>query len=1600
MNKLLLNFLLFLSFALSGFSQEKITYEEAFPKLEFQYPVEIQNANDGTNRLFVVEQQGSIKVFDNSADTERASVFLNIEDIVSFSSGQEIGLLGLAFHPNYSSNGYFYIYHTQQSSVPGVGVEIVLARYTVDATNPNRADKNSRLEIFSFDKNQNNSNHNGGKIAFGPDGYLYISVGDGGGGGDPMGNAQNLDNIFGSILRIDVDLDNSNPLENNPDLPNGNYEIPNDNPRVGKTGLDELYSWGIRNTWKFSFDGDMLLGADVGQNGFEEINHIVNGGNYGWSRLEGNVIYKPSTALASKEDLKPIFQYDHSLGDRSVTGGYVYNGTSENSLIKGKYIYADYVTGRVWALDVSKGLDNVANTLLFRTNGEYVSSFGLDENGEMYFSSYGTSAKIFKISGGDEPVDNGPSDMNGIGFWRAINESTNGVINCIYENEDDIYVGGAFTRIGESTSSNIGIYNKKTGWKSTLGSVNGEVKTIVMNANKELIIGGAFSSVNGVAANNIALWNGNTWSALGSGTSGAVAKIAVDSESKIYVGGAFVNAGGVTVNNIAIWDNGWQALRTSGSLVAGLNNEVREIVIDDNDLVYVGGNFDTAGTENTPRIAIWNGKEWATLANGTSGFVEAMALNDSFVYVGGNFNLASGETVNRIARWNLSTSKWETLGNGLSGSVNAIVLNNEEVFVAGNFVFASNEKSETIIVNNIAKWSELGGWQPLGEELQVGTDGVINSINYSKEDGDLYVAGNFSKVGDVISNFFATWSMDYRCPANSVVQEYQIDGVWGSGKDVLELDEGTKLILSILPNTETFTITLPDGDVVKMDYTIDGLTLNDEGIYTFNTEQGCEATLELKVIEKIVCDVESIQPEFKIGDGPWFAANEDTLPIAQGEELWLRLNNTDQAYTITTPQGNVVEQELNIVSISSTDLGEYVFAIAEDCTKSLVVEFCDNVTIEPQFKIGEGAWVKNELSTVVDEGSTVSIGLPEEDNSFYTITTPSGLVTTGVLVMDSVVIADEGDYTLTMRSGCSRIFTLNIIAATVEECINELRNLNSALPLPNGSYYDEYLLVENDEIDANGSDCSLRIATLTDGRLWERYILTMDLESLGIKAGDFIRFSLDGKSDGGNARLEVAQDNKPNNWLLGHTFDNEWSTYSKIIEVPNDIETLDIWLYSNYATLTKGAALFDNLLVEKVEDIEQPDNICDAPLSKLNEDLVIEEEKLTAGLDISQGVKIDELGEDCVLEITNEDENQPWARYTISINLEANNFKAGDVLDVLVDGISLNGNARIEIAQDNLPNNWLLGHTFSEEWSRYEQEIIIPENIATLDIWLFSNYANATTGTAMFHNLTIQKQELNPVPEPECNDTLVNLNDEITLINGRLDAGLDTAGSIVESNLDLGCIFEITNEDQNQPWARYSITIDLEANGIVIGDVVEFSIDGKTIEGNARIEVAQNNKPNAWQLGHNFTDEWTTYTGRMTILPLVRTLDIWLFSNYAQGNETGRVQFTNLTVRKVEDDILLPFKTTLGVDNKVDIPIRVYPNPTTSWVSIDASRYDGQELVVNLISPNNVILDSKSFTKVSNGNIDVDLSQYQPGVYLISIMEGNGNVHVEKVIKN
>jgi len=360
-------------------------FEVAFPNLTFSSALDLQNAGDGTNRLFAVERSGIIKVFPNQSSVSATKTFLNITDRVT--SGGETGLLGLAFHPNYETNGYFYVNYTAPSPLRSV-----ISRFKVSTTNPDSADKNSELILLTY--NQPYSNHNGGCVAFGPDGNLYIAAGDGGSGGDPQNNAQNITNLLGKIIRINV---------NNPQPPL-NYGIPVDNPFVDSTNVNirkEIYAWGLRNTWRFSFDPvtGWLWAGDVGQGDWEEVDIIQNGKNYGWRCYEGNHPYNLSGCNGNYET--PVWEYPHSsIGGYSITGGYVYRGQNVPEL-QGKYIYGDYVSTRVWALEYD-GITPTVNTQITQAPGS-ITSFGIDENNELYLVSF--NGKIYKFIPSVVPVE-------------------------------------------------------------------------------------------------------------------------------------------------------------------------------------------------------------------------------------------------------------------------------------------------------------------------------------------------------------------------------------------------------------------------------------------------------------------------------------------------------------------------------------------------------------------------------------------------------------------------------------------------------------------------------------------------------------------------------------------------------------------------------------------------------------------------------------------------------------------------------------------------------------------------------------------------------------------------------------------------------------------------------------------------------------------------------------------------------------------------------------------------------------------------------------------------------------------------------------------
>jgi len=362
------------------------TYEvvDTFSALTFNDGVDIQSAGD--SRLFVVEQAGRIIVFDKN-DPDTSYVFLDISSIVT--SGSELGLLGLAFHPDYSTNGWFYVYYTTGSGPYTARV----ARYSVTG-DPNVADPASEDILLNIGERA--SNHNGGGLAFGGDGYLYVCVGDEGGGGDVYENAQNLTTLQGSVLRLDVDLAVDAPPY---------YEIPVDNPFAGNGNgwAEEIYAYGLRNPWRISYDAvsDRVWVGDVGQGQWEEVDVIVNGGNYGWDCREGAHPYTgppdaPSDSCTPPPPgmIDPVAEYPHDGVDISITGGYVYRGPSLTSLT-GRYIYADYGSGRVRALSMIG--DTPGDVDLIADAPFSVSTFGTDENDELYIMQYSGSGRIHRL---------------------------------------------------------------------------------------------------------------------------------------------------------------------------------------------------------------------------------------------------------------------------------------------------------------------------------------------------------------------------------------------------------------------------------------------------------------------------------------------------------------------------------------------------------------------------------------------------------------------------------------------------------------------------------------------------------------------------------------------------------------------------------------------------------------------------------------------------------------------------------------------------------------------------------------------------------------------------------------------------------------------------------------------------------------------------------------------------------------------------------------------------------------------------------------------------------------------------------------------------
>jgi glucose/arabinose dehydrogenase len=342
-------------------------------------PIVLTHAGDGSNRVFVATQHGVIHSFPNDPRASKTKVFLDIQDRVRYADNQnEEGFLGLAFHPRFKENGEFFVFYTVKKE----NLVNVVTRFRLSKDDPDRADPSSEEEILRFRKPF--WNHDGGTICFGPDGYLYITHGDGGAANDPHDNGQNLKSLLGKVLRIDVDRKDAGK----------NYAIPRDNPFVDRAdALPEIWAYGLRNIWRMAFDRQTrtLWAADVGQNLWEEIDLIVKGGNYGWNRREGLHPFGAKGSGPRPDLIDPIWEYHHDIG-KSITGGLVYRGKDLPEL-QGAYVYADYVSGKIWALRYDERLGQVVANRPINVKPMPILSFGEDEQGEVYLMTFTPTGK-------------------------------------------------------------------------------------------------------------------------------------------------------------------------------------------------------------------------------------------------------------------------------------------------------------------------------------------------------------------------------------------------------------------------------------------------------------------------------------------------------------------------------------------------------------------------------------------------------------------------------------------------------------------------------------------------------------------------------------------------------------------------------------------------------------------------------------------------------------------------------------------------------------------------------------------------------------------------------------------------------------------------------------------------------------------------------------------------------------------------------------------------------------------------------------------------------------------------------------------------------
>ena len=595
-------------------------------------PVFVTNAKDGTHRLFVVQQRGIVKII--QPGTNVATDFINLSSEVS-QLGSERGLLGLAFHPQFSTNRRFFVYYTRASDGA-----LEIAEYKTFANNANLGDTSTKRVIITI-PHAENVNHNGGTIEFGPDGFLYAAPGDGGGANDQSNNAQNINSLLGKFIRINIDP---------PAGTTAPYSSPEDNPFAGATpGADEIYAVGMRNPYRFSFDRGgtrQLWVGDVGQDAIEEVDIITRGGNYGWRVYEGTQCTNLDPGLCNPANyLPPVFQYNSAAPDPrcSVTGGYVYRG-AQNTFPNGAYLYGDYCTG-----EILMWFNNQQLPLL--DTSRFLSSFGEDEDGEIYIAGLtsGTVEKLVRAKASADFDGDFKTDLSvfrpSAGAWYILNSSNGSFRAQQFGTNGDIPVPEDYD--GDNITD-IGVFRPSTGTWFFLRSSDSAFSGVQFGANGDIPVAADYD---GDAKADITVFrpSAGAWYRLNSSTS-AFAAVGFGTNGDIPVAGDFDGDGKSDITVFRPSAGAWYRLNST-------NSQFSAVSFGTNGDIPVAGDYDGDG-RNDQAVFRPNNSTWYILRSSDSGFQAVQWGTTDDIPVVGDYD---GDAKEDVGVFRPSTGTWYIL---------------------------------------------------------------------------------------------------------------------------------------------------------------------------------------------------------------------------------------------------------------------------------------------------------------------------------------------------------------------------------------------------------------------------------------------------------------------------------------------------------------------------------------------------------------------------------------------------------------------------------------------------------------------------------------------------------------------------------------------------------------------------------------------------------------------------------------------------------------------------------------------------------------------------------------------------------------------------